>query len=261
MTNTPTPSAPTLISVSISVSSVPLGSNAVLNYTLFSPTGGTYALGADINSGTNQYTDPGNDRLVTVPAGTSSVSCNSTSGPTTTRAIQRGVGLWDTGFVTSYSTLSRPNGLTISNATPTPSAGIPTYTPTIVPTPNPPGLSLDVTQPMTVTVNPGGTINLSYRVINNTGAPVSVKLGASMVPSGQGGVGVVTELGARLGDNGGDGYKHVYSPVRGAGARRAGSYDFTFSLLNPSNNNVLSTRMVANLVWVVPTTVYTGSMT
>ena len=37
-----------------------------------------------------------------------------------------------------------------------------------------------------------------------------------------------------------------------------GSYDFTLSLLNPSNGNVLSTRTVANLVWVCRPASYTG---
>ena len=126
VSNTPTPSAPMLSSASVSPASVPRGGTVTLNFTIFSPSAATYALGADISNNGNQYTDPGNDRLVSVPAGVSNVSRNFYIRPDDSTGVYNvSFGLWNTAFSIQYGSQVKTNALTITAATPTPSVGIP----------------------------------------------------------------------------------------------------------------------------------------
>lgn len=251
-TRTATPPMPTLLGVSSAPASVYMGAFATLSYTIYSPAPAQYALGAVIRNVSDSYDDPGNNILVSVPAGTSVVTR-----PFYIRTDAHvgiydvAYGLWNASFTAQYAYNQVNSSLTIVSATPTPSAVIPTYTPTMVATPQGPGIALGVAGPQGgQTVNSGSSINVTYTVINTTGSVAQVRLVARLAPSGMEGYGAIDDLTNQLTVNVPAGTSNVSRHFQLPLSVGAGSYDFTWTLTDPSNGDVLDTRTSMNHIWV-----------
>ncbi len=268
-TNTPvstiTPTGPSLLAVNISPNTATTGGAVTLSYTVYSPSGGTYALGALIRSNANSYNDPGNDRQVTVGAGTSVVTRTFYIAPNFRPGVYNVVlGLWDQCFTIQYGSAQRDNALSVSAATVTPTVSVPTPTQTAVPTPGSARVALGATGPAAGAIrNAGSSFTVSYTIYNTTGASASVKLVARLAPSGMGGYGTLDDLANQVTVTVPPGTGTFNRQFQIPAKAGEGSYDLIWSLVDATTNTVLDTRTAPNHTWVAApgTTQYDLSLT
>lgn len=252
-TRTPTPDGPSIVSVGFAPSSVFQGASLTLTYTIYSPTAAQYILTALVRRGTSTtYDDPGNNRLVSVPAGTSTwtrpfyIYTNDT--PNTGYNVIYGMYSYD--FTVSYNSMTL-SGLTIVAATPTPTVPIPTYTATSVPTPGGSVVILNSWGPVGgQTFNAGSSFSMSYTIRNTTGSSTSVRLVGQIAPSGQEGFGAIDDITNQVTVTVPTGVSTFSRNFTVPSTASAGSYDVIWTLVNPSNGAIRDTKTAPNHIWV-----------
>ena len=159
--------------------------------------------------------------------------------------------LGDGCYVADYGGPTLTSVLTVVAATPTPSSIIPTYTPTAVNTPVPPAIGLTGVGPDAIpTVNIGSSITLNYTINNTSGSTASVRLAARIVPSGKEGYGAIDDIANQVTVSAPAGVNNFNRSFAVPLTAPQGSYDIIYSLVNPSNGNVLDTLTVKNILWV-----------
>ena len=160
-------------------------------------------------------------------------------------------GLWDPNFTTQFGLRFINSGLTVVAATPTATVPVSTYTPTTVPTPSGSAIVLNTTGPAGgTTVNAGSAFTVSYSIYNTTGSSRSVKLVARLSPSGFPGRDNLTDMANETTVTippGSSSFTRSFQVPSDAGE---GSYDLTWSLVDASNNNVLTNRTGKNQLWI-----------
>ncbi len=250
--STITPVAPTLLGVSLSTGSANTGGAVTLSYTIFSPAAGSFALGAQIRNARASFNDPGNDRMVTVPAGNSVVTRQFYIAPDYDPGVFDVIwGLWNVCFTTEYGTQQRVAALTVVQATVTPMPTQPTATPTIVSTPSGAAIALGATGPAAgLSVNIGSSFTVNYTIYNTTGSARSVRLGARLIPSGSDVYVPVDDTAHQVTINAPPGTSSFTRQFQVPASGSEGSYDLVWSLLDPSNNALLDTRTGRNQVWL-----------
>jgi peptidoglycan/xylan/chitin deacetylase (PgdA/CDA1 family) len=247
-----TPDVPTLLNVGYSSGTVYQGGAITLSYTVYTPYSGVFALGANLRNNSNGYNDVGNDVQVNLPVGTSVVTRQFYIAPNDAAGTYDILwDLWDGCFGTSYGpAFSATRVLTIVRATPTPAATIPSPTATqVTVTGNPPVVIAGLGPAGGATVNPGGSLTLSYTVNNTTGANVSVALDAALAPTGQGGYGALADAAHQVTVTVPPGVSMVSRAFQVAATAGAGSYDVTWRVLNPATSAVIDTRSALAYVW------------
>ncbi|MCC6177065.1 MAG: polysaccharide deacetylase family protein [Chloroflexi bacterium] len=248
-----TPTGPTLLGVDVSPRSVNTGAVTTLSFTIYSPSAAQYGLGAQIGPAGQglSITDPGNDRLVNVPAGTSTVTRPFYVEPDKDGgSYDVAFGLNDPAFQTQYGYRRMDGVLTVVKVaqTPVPGEPAPTATPRTVS-----NAAVYISQASPnggAVVMTGTNVTVSYTVKNTSGGPVSVRLGASLAPTGN-------EIGAPVVDTAGattvtvpSGGGTVSRQFAVPGTASEGGYDMTWTLTNPSSGATIDTFTLKSHIWL-----------
>ena len=247
-----TPTAPTLLGVDVNPKTMNTGTTVTLSFTIYSPTAAQYGLGAQAGR-TGQgltLTDPGNDRLVDVPAGTSTVTRPFYVDPDQAGGTYDvAFGFNDATFHTQYGYRQMTGSLTVVHVAQTPVP--PQPTPSATPRTGSGAIYISQATPNGgTTANTGSNLTVNYTVHNSSGGPASVRLRASLAPTGN-------ETGVPLVDTAGE--TTVTVPSGGGtvtrqfavpGTASEGGYDMTWTLVNPSNGSTIDTFTSKSHIWL-----------
>jgi peptidoglycan/xylan/chitin deacetylase (PgdA/CDA1 family) len=240
------PTTPTLLSVSVSPGTADTGTSVVMSYTISVPAAGRYGLGAGIGP----FTDPGNDNLVDVAAGTSTVTRPFYLRPDDAAGTYDvAFGFWDTTFATQYGLMRLSNALTVRvvQLAPYPPQPIPAPSPRTV---NGSNLYITASGPgFGTTFNTGSSPTLSYTIVNTTVGIVAVTLGAGLTPAGNAGIGALADS-APLNVTLPVGTTTVTRAFAVPAAAPEGGYDLTWSLTDPSTGALYDSYTIPSYVWV-----------
>jgi peptidoglycan/xylan/chitin deacetylase (PgdA/CDA1 family) len=212
-----------------------------LTYTVYSPVAAQYVLAAEVRVANfnPRYDDPGNNKLVSLPAGTTVITR-----PFYIRTddLVRSDYLVD---LRLYDAPTFPNtdyggqllsGFAIVGATATPTTIIPTYTPTTVPTPGGSVVILSAWGPPGgQTIGAGSSFSMSYTINNTTSSTASVRLVGQLLPSGSESVGGIYDT---------PNQPTVSVPVG------INTFSRTFTIASSSAAGTLDTKTSKNHTWV-----------
>ncbi|HUS16124.1 MAG TPA: polysaccharide deacetylase family protein [Chloroflexia bacterium] len=250
--STVTPNGTSLLGVRVSSGQANRGGSVTLFYTVYSPAGGPIVLAAEIRNASNAFSDPGGDLLVTVPAGTTVVQREFYISPVFAAGTYDVLwGLWDTCFLTQYAVQQQNAALVIGSATPAPTLIVLIPTPTATAVPASGAIRLGATGPVAGQQrNPGTSLTLSYTVNNNTGGPASLRLVANLAQTGFPGGALLTDTPNETTVSAPDGVSTRTRTFQVPATAGQGSYDLTWSLVDPVSNTVLDSRTAVGYLWV-----------